>query len=153
MNNLYLQIPWMEEVLRILIYFASAWLIAFFMKQLARRVVRFGQLAPNGHKPSLPRQQTLQSLLSSSINLLMLIIAVLASLGLFIKPDTLAWMIGEVTFTWFYAASGLSLMKHWISNFQSWTFSWEQIISLPIMNSRWQQLIRFGNFVRGTSVT
>jgi len=102
MNNILLQIPWAEEVIRILIYFASAWLIAFLIKRLVRRVLRFGQLAPKGHKPSMARQKTLQSLVSSSINLLVLIIAMLASLGLFIKPDTLAWMVGL-----FSAAFGL----------------------------------------------
>lgn len=102
MSNLFLQIPWVEEVVRILIYFVAAWLIAFLMKRLARRVLRFGQLAPKDRKPSLQRQQTLEGLVSSSISLLAIIIAVLASLGLFIKPDTLAWMVGL-----FSAAFGL----------------------------------------------
>ena len=132
MSNLFAQIPWMEEVIRILIYFASAWLVAFLMKRLVRRVLRFGQLAPNSHKPSLQRQQTLQSLVSSSINLLVLIIAVLASLGLFIKPDTLAWMVGL-----FSAAFGLGA-RPLISDFLSGlsfifedTFSVGEKIEIP----------------------
>ncbi|MBU1659972.1 MAG: mechanosensitive ion channel family protein [Chloroflexi bacterium] len=96
------QILWVDETIRILIYFASAWLLAFLLKRLVRRAMRLGQLAPRGRKPSPERQKTLQSLVSSAINLIVFIIAALASLGLFIQSDTLVWMVGL-----FSAAFGL----------------------------------------------
>ncbi|MCJ7626188.1 MAG: mechanosensitive ion channel family protein [Anaerolineaceae bacterium] len=102
MSNFFIQIPWMDEIIRILIYFASAWVVAFFLKRLVRRAIRLGRLVPRSRKPSHQRQQTLQSLVSSAINLIVFIIATLASLGLFIQPDTLAWMVGL-----FSAAFGL----------------------------------------------
>lgn len=102
MSSLFDQFPWLDEIIRILIYFVSAWVISFVLKRLVRRAVRFGRFSRQGSKPSVERQKTLQSLISSAISLMAFIIAFLASLGLFIQPDTLAWMVGL-----FSAAFGL----------------------------------------------
>ena len=88
------QIPWIDEFIRILIYIVSATVVTFFLRRLVRRLVKLGRLAPRGRRPSTERQQTLQSLVSSAISLIVFIIAALASLGLFVEPDTLAWMVG-----------------------------------------------------------
>jgi hypothetical protein len=77
-----------------LIYFASAWLIAFLLKRLARQAIRFRRLNPKRRKTSPERQKTLQSLISGAISLIAFIIATLASLGLFLQPNTLIWMVG-----------------------------------------------------------
>ncbi len=94
LNDLFAQFPWLENLTRIAIYFISAMLIAFVLKRAAGWLVKLGRLAPHGRRPSPERQKTLHSLISSTINLLFLIIAVVASMGLFIDPNTLAWVMG-----------------------------------------------------------
>jgi small conductance mechanosensitive channel len=95
-------IPWLDEIIRILIYFVSAGLVSFLLRRLVRRAMRLGRLAPRGRKPRPERQKTLQSLVSSALSLIVFIIATLVSLGLFIQSDTLVWMVGL-----FSAAFGL----------------------------------------------
>jgi small conductance mechanosensitive channel len=102
MSNYVNQLHWLDEVIRIFIYYVTAWLVSSLLKRLVWRVVKFGRFAPKGRKPSMERQKTLQSLISSAISMIVFIIATLASLGLFIQPDTLAWMVGL-----FSAAFGL----------------------------------------------
>lgn len=102
MSGYFNQTPWLGEITRILIYFAFAWLIAFLLKPAVRQVIRLGKLTPNGRKTSPERLETLQSLISSAISLIAFILATLASLGLFIQANTLAWMVGL-----FSAAFGL----------------------------------------------
>jgi len=97
MNNFLTQFPWLENPIRILIYFTSAMLIAFLLKTATHWLVKLGRLAPHGRKPSLERQKTLQSLLSSAINLTVLIIVIVASMVLFIDLNTLAWVMGLFT--------------------------------------------------------
>jgi small-conductance mechanosensitive channel len=102
MNNELSQIPWLDEVSRILIYFIVAGLIAAFSKFLARQIMKIDRLFVRKHKPSLERQQTWQGLVSNAIRLVVVLIAIIASLGLFIEPDTIAWIVGL-----FSAAFGL----------------------------------------------
>lgn len=80
--------------MRIASYFILAWLIAFLLRRLTHWLVKLGRLAPHGRKPSPERQKTLQSLIASAINLFALIGAVIASMGLFVDPNTLAWVVG-----------------------------------------------------------
>jgi small conductance mechanosensitive channel len=94
MNDFLAQYPWLETPIRILIYFAAALLVAFLLRRLTRWLIKLGRLAPHGRKPTPERQKTLQSLISSTINLIALISAVLASMSLFIEPNTLAWVVG-----------------------------------------------------------
>ncbi len=94
MNQLLTQFPWLETPLRILIYFLSAILIAFLLRRAVPGLVKLGHLAPQRRRASLERQKTLQSLVSSTISLAALVIASVASMALFIAPDTLAWVVG-----------------------------------------------------------
>lgn len=84
----------MDKPVHILIYFMAAMLIAFLLKRTVRWLMKLGRLVPRNRKPSPERHKTLQSLVSSTIDLLVLIIATLASLGLYVTPDTLAWVVG-----------------------------------------------------------
>lgn len=102
MDHLFLKIPWLNDVSRILIYFIIAWFIALLLRLLTRRAIKLGRLAPKGHKPSTERQQTLLSLISGTINLVAIVVATLSSIGLFVSSDTLVWMVGL-----FSAAFGL----------------------------------------------
>ncbi len=97
MSNFLAQFPWLENPIRILIYFISAILIAFLLKVVTHWLLKLGRLAPNGRKPSLERQKTLHSLISSTINLTVLVILIVASMGLFINLNTLAWVMGLFT--------------------------------------------------------
>lgn len=97
MSNFLAQFPWLENPIRILIYFISAMLVAFLLKVVTHWLLKLGRLAPNGRKPSLERQKTLHSLISSTINLTFLIIVIVASMGLFIDLNTLAWVMGLFT--------------------------------------------------------
>ena len=94
MTHFFTQFPWLDTPIRILIYFISALLIAFLLRRTVPGLIKLGQLAPHGRRPSLERQKTLRSLVSSAISLAALIVASVASMGLFIAPDTLAWVVG-----------------------------------------------------------
>lgn len=97
MNDPLTQFPWFENPIRILIYCISGMLIAFVLRKGALLLVKLGRLAPYGRKPSLERQKTLHSLISSTINLTVIIIVVVAGMGLFIDLNTLAWVVGLFT--------------------------------------------------------
>jgi small conductance mechanosensitive channel len=64
------------------------------LRWLAFWLIKLGRLAPQGRKPTPERQKTLHSLLSSTINLIIIILTVLASMGLFLDPTTIAWVMG-----------------------------------------------------------
>ena len=97
MSQLFTQYPWLEKPVIILGYFLVAWLLAYLLRHLARWLVKLGRLFPRGRKPSPERQHTLQSLVSSTVNLFVFMIAGVASMGLFITPDAIAWMVGLFT--------------------------------------------------------
>ncbi len=132
MNTDISQISWLDEIPRILIYFAIAGLIAALSKFLARQIMKIGRLVRRRRQPSLERQKTWQSLVSNAIRLVVFFIAILASLGLFIDPDTIAWIVGL-----FSAAFGLgahSLIRDYLAGlsyiFED-TFTIGEKIELP----------------------
>jgi hypothetical protein len=86
--------PWLEKPLRILLYFLLALLVAFLLKRLTGWLMHLGRKVPGASRSSLERHRTLQSLVSSTINLLAFVSAALASGALFVNPDTLAWVVG-----------------------------------------------------------
>jgi len=88
------QFPWLDKPIRIVIYFLAALLVAFLLRQLAHGLVKLGRLAPQSRRPSPERQKTLQSLIASTINLTAFIFAAIASMGLFVDPNALAWVVG-----------------------------------------------------------
>jgi small conductance mechanosensitive channel len=94
MSDLLTQFPWLNIPIRMLSYFIFAVLIAFLLRRLAYWLVKLGRLAPMNRKPSPERQKTLHSLLSSTIDLIVIILAVIASMGLFLDPTTIAWVMG-----------------------------------------------------------
>jgi moderate conductance mechanosensitive channel len=89
--------PW----IRVGIYFLLAWLASVFSSYFAHLMLviwkmgRQDQMTPE-------RKEALQSLYASATSFFVFIVAILASLSLFIKPDTLVWMVGL-----FSAAFGL----------------------------------------------
>jgi len=132
MNNDIFQISWLDEITRILIYFTIAVLIAALSKFLARQIMKIGGLVFKKRRPTLERQKTWQSLVSNAIRLVVFLIAILASLGLFIDPATIAWIVGL-----FSAAFGLgahSLIRDYLAGlsyiFED-TFTIGEKIELP----------------------
>jgi len=97
MSHFFIQYPWLEKPVLILSYFLVAWLVAYLLRRLARWLVKLGRLFPKSRKPSPERQHTLQGLVSSTVNLVIFMIAAVASMGLFITPDAIAWMVGLFT--------------------------------------------------------
>ena len=94
LNRFITQYPWLENPIRILIYIVLAWLVAFLLRGAARWLIKLGRLAPHGRKPSPERQKTLNSLLSSTINLVVIILTIVASMRVFVDPNTVAWVMG-----------------------------------------------------------
>ena len=117
-NELFPQYPWLDNLVRILFYFLSAWLVAFLFKQLSRWLLRLGRLIPHKYKTSSERQKTLHSLINSAVNLLVIVIAIIASLRLFVDADTVAWIMGLLSAAFGFGArlvigdylSGLSFL-------------------------------------------
>jgi len=94
MNDFLTQFPRFEIPIRMVIYFAAALLVAFLLRRLGYWLVKLGRLAPKNRKPSPERQKTLQSLISSTTNLIVIIVALIAIMGLFVEPTTIAWVMG-----------------------------------------------------------
>lgn len=94
MTDFLAQFPGFEIPIRIVIYFLSALLVAFVLRRLTGWLIKLGRLAPKKRKPSPERQKTLQSLIASTINLAVILIAFIASMGLFIDASTVAWVMG-----------------------------------------------------------
>jgi small-conductance mechanosensitive channel len=103
-NNLsqFINLPWMQAVLRIGIYFLLAWVVSLVSKWIAHRLIRFGRFAPRNRQPRPERQKTIKNLIASAISLIAFVVAALMSIGLFVETDTLVWMVGL-----FSAAFGL----------------------------------------------
>ena len=95
-------LPWLYEAIRIIIYFLVAWIVSLVSNRIAHRFMRLGRLAPLSRRKRPERQKTIQSLIASAISLIAFVTATLASVGLFVDPDTLVWMVGL-----FSAAFGL----------------------------------------------
>jgi moderate conductance mechanosensitive channel len=91
-----------QTMLIILTFFAGAVVISLLGGLIARRLVSLAQFAPKHRRPSMERTRTLKSLLSSGISFLAFLLAVIASLSLFIPMSTLIWIFGL-----FSAAFGL----------------------------------------------
>lgn len=90
------------NLIEIVIFFFFAWVLHRLSGRLARRLVRLNRLAGPERRMRRERQQTLQSLIASGITLIGFVAAGILSVGLFVQPDTLVWMVGL-----FSAAFGL----------------------------------------------
>ena len=94
--------PWLNNLIQIAIYFLFAWVFSIVARWATRRFISIQQMAPARRQPSPERQETMKSLVSSAINLVAFVTAVLLSAGLFVDSNTLIWVVGL-----FSAAFGL----------------------------------------------
>ncbi len=93
---------WWQTALPIAIYFLIAFVLHLMGKRLAPFVARL--LGWRGKGKSRPeRSETLQGLIAGVIAVFAYISAILATLRLFVSPDTLVWLVGL-----FAAGFGLS---------------------------------------------
>jgi small conductance mechanosensitive channel len=94
--------PWLENPIRIGMFFFLAWVIHILNDRLARPLARLTKFTQKkgGLRPE--RQDTLRELIASGITALAVAIAFIASIGLFIDTTSLIWMVGL-----FSAAFGL----------------------------------------------
>ena len=92
----------LSRLLQILLFFLLAWLLHRLSNRIAGRLVRLNRFAGQRRKMRRERQQTLRSLIASTITVSGFIIAALLSTALFVEVDTLVWMVGL-----FSAAFGL----------------------------------------------
>lgn len=90
------------RLVQILLLFVLAWLLHRLSNRIARRLVRLNRFTGKGRQMRRERQQTLRSLIASTISISGFIVATLLSTALFVRPDTLVWMVGL-----FSAAFGL----------------------------------------------
>jgi moderate conductance mechanosensitive channel len=84
----------MQTFIIIAAFFLAATLISIFGGLFVRRMVSLSRFAPKHRRPSAERTRTLKSLLSSSITFLAFLMAVTATLALFIPASTLIWILG-----------------------------------------------------------
>lgn len=84
----------LEQALSILAFFVAAWLIATQSQRLARWIVRIRKMAADKATWTEEHRQTLVGLISSMIKVFAFVLAVLATLRLFVEINTLIWVIG-----------------------------------------------------------
>ena len=95
--------PDLATLIKILIFFGIAVVVASFSHRFARRILAVSRYAPTQRKPSPERARTLEALIANSINALAFTLAFLFSLALFIPANTIIWVVGL-----FSAAFGLA---------------------------------------------
>lgn len=93
---------WWGTLTRIIIFFSVAWLIHRLASRLVNRVAQFSRFTSHKARARPEREETLKSIMTSSISFVAYAGAMLASLGQFVPTDTLVWMVGL-----FSAAFGL----------------------------------------------
>lgn len=87
-------------------YVLGGLLIALVAPWLARGLLRLGQLLNRYHQPPEARLRTLEGLIASLISLVAIVLAVVASLSLFLEPETLIWIVGLFSAAFGLAARG-----------------------------------------------
>lgn len=81
-------------LIKIVIFFLLASLIASQSGKIAQRILAINRLAPRNRRLSEERQHTLRLLVGNTVAGLAFIIAILASLALFVPADTIVWIVG-----------------------------------------------------------
>ena len=94
---------WWGHAVYILIFYAGAWIVHRLARHIARRIIQLSRLTPKDRRPRPERRETLRGVIASAISLIAFGAATIASVGRFVRADTLVWMVGL-----FGAAFGLS---------------------------------------------
>ncbi|MBA4419609.1 MAG: hypothetical protein C0391_00495 [Anaerolinea sp.] len=102
-STLQVNLPGTTNLLWIAGFFVLAWLISWLLRRLVRRIINLSKFARRGRITSPERAHKLQVLIGSLITFLTFVVAITASLAMFIPTSTLIWILGL-----FSAAFGLS---------------------------------------------
>jgi small conductance mechanosensitive channel len=92
--NLFVGDVWWNIMIRICSSYLLAWLFHRLGRRMAHRMLRpsrFGPLGPR-HRPE--RQATLQGLIDSTISIAAFATATLVTVGQFVSPEALIWIVG-----------------------------------------------------------
>ena len=95
-------------VASVMLYLLAALLVSVFARWIARGLLMVSRLVPSQRAITIHRRQTLEGLIGSLISLLAFMVAGLAALALFVRPETLIWIVGL-----FSAAFGLGSAAWW----------------------------------------
>ena len=94
-------------VATVLLYALLALLVFIFARWLARGLLVIRRLLPGHRAMTVDRRRTLEGLIGSLISLLAFIVAGLAALALFLRPETLIWIVGLFSAAFGLGARGL----------------------------------------------
>ncbi len=96
------QYPGLLKTAEIVLFFLLAWIVHRLSDGLTERVMRLSRFAPRSERPGVERQRTLKGLISSAISFFAFMVALLASISLFVQASTLVWLVGlfSVAFGW-----------------------------------------------------
>lgn len=99
---------WYSYLLRIIVFFAIAWIVQRLSRFLANRFFSSARTPID-----MNRRKTLQGLIASMISLFAYLVAALFSAGQFISPDTLLWLVG--LFSAAFAFSVRPIVSDWLT--------------------------------------
>ena len=85
---------WLADIIKICIYFVIAAFFMFIAEWLSRKLIKIMKFSGRSNQAREGRLHTLHGLLKSLIQFLAFLIALIASFGLFVKADTLVWLVG-----------------------------------------------------------
>ena len=88
---------WWSNATYIAVFYLVAWVIHRLARYIARGVVRLSRLRSKEHQIRPERRQTLRSMIASAVSFIAFTAATLASLGRFVRLDTLVWVVGLFT--------------------------------------------------------
>ena len=92
--QIFQQIDISASLLNIAIFFALAWAIRWLANQISKLFLGIYQLSPRHRQLSVERRNTLRGLFASIIRFTAVAAAIIASVSLFIKAETLIWVVG-----------------------------------------------------------
>ncbi|MGD8967646.1 MAG: mechanosensitive ion channel [Anaerolineae bacterium] len=85
---------WWVYLIRIAVLYAGAWLVHLLIHRLEGRISQLIHLAARHRAPGPERRATLSGLIASTVSFVAFTAATLISLGQFVQPDTLVWVVG-----------------------------------------------------------
>ena len=86
----------MPLVATVILYLLAALLVSVFARWIARGLLMVSRMLPSQRAITVHRRQTLEGLIGSLISLLAFMVAGLAAVALFVRPETLIWIVGPV---------------------------------------------------------
>ena len=97
----------MPLVATVILYLLAALLVSVFARWIARGLLMVSRMLPSQRAITVHRRQTLEGLIGSLISLLAFMVAGLAAVALFVRPETLIWIVGLFSAAFGLGARGL----------------------------------------------